>query len=89
MAPATFREVLLEVAIDVVRAHGTQPVQFAGLVDHGHHSAAESGPLRGKRANASACPVQEHLLAGLDPAGLCARPTSGARTCSASTRTRT
>ena len=56
----------LEVIDDVVRAHVTQHVQFAGLVDHGHLNVVELGHLQGERTNAPACPVQEQLLAGLN-----------------------
>ena len=43
-------------------------LQLAGLVDHGHLSAVELGHLQGERADAPARPVQQHLLAGPDPA---------------------
>lgn len=61
-------EVFLEVINDVVRAHGTQHVQFAGLVDDGHLNVIEFGDLQGERTNAPTCPVQEQSLAGPNPA---------------------
>jgi len=63
-------EILLGVVDDLIGSDRADQVRVPRTADPGDGRAERPGDLHGERANAARCPVDQDLLAGLDPASV-------------------